>query len=50
MYTLCKCTNTPASSGEEYLQKVISIPLLDHLIMDMKERFNKDILYIYILE
>ena len=40
--------NTPASSAEEYLKKVISIPLLDHLIKDMKERINKEILYIYI--
>ena len=39
--------NTPASSAEEYLKNVISIPLLDHLIMDMKERINKDILYIH---
>ena len=34
------------SSAEEYLKKVISIPLLDNLIMEMKERFNKNILYI----
>ena len=39
--------NIPASSAEEYLKKVISIPLLDHFIMDMKERINKEILYIY---
>ena len=38
MLIINKCKNM--------LTNLISIPLFDHLIMEMKEIFNKDILYI----
>ena len=36
-----KRANTPASSPSEYYRRVISIPLLDHLITELNNRFSE---------
>ena len=36
-----KQANTPASSPSEYYQRVITIPFLDHLITELKDRFSE---------
>lgn len=33
--------NIPAQSPSEYIRRTISIPVLDHLLMEMKTRFDK---------
>ena len=37
-----KRNNTPSSSPQEYYKLLIVIPLLDSLITQLKERFNRE--------
>ena len=36
-------SNVPADTPEEYMQRSVLIPFLDHLIMDMNSRFEKHV-------
>ena len=36
----CHRASTPASSPSEYCKRIISFPLLDHLLVELDKRFN----------